>query len=434
MSQRASRGGTIIDTAGSGQRATRWGAIYTGTGAVVPIIVSVEPGETTAVVTHSGGATLWRVDGGASSALGVSPATITGLTAGEDYNAPGLEISIDGVVWSTPVAFGTDNPATGGGGVPGNATAPSALITAAAALIAGSASGAIGATAGGVTLSAAAALLAGAATGQRNASAAGAILAAAAALVPGSASGASAGTAAGATITAAASILAGAAAGQGNASAAGAVLSAAASIIVGAASGSSGATAAGVTLSAAAALLAGAAAGGGSAGAAGVTLTAAAQLIAGAATGGGAAAAPGALLVASLGIIAGSASGAIATVFRPTADVSAPGWVPEPTGGPLYARIDEQVPDDADFIHTAIAGASPAAFEIGPLAAGTYTLRVRGDVTEGTGTITVRLRDAGGVQLAIGSAALTTTPTTHEITLTFAVGTATQVDIEVSAP
>jgi hypothetical protein len=121
--QQIGRDGGIDDTSGSGQFADRSGGIFDSSGAAPPpTITSIDPGETTAVVTYTGVANFWRVDGGASSALGVSPATITGLTAGEDYNTPGLEISIDGVVWSTPVAFGTDNPASGGGG-------PSTAIT-----------------------------------------------------------------------------------------------------------------------------------------------------------------------------------------------------------------------------------------------------------------------------------------------------------------
>jgi hypothetical protein len=237
----------------------------------------------------------------------------------------------------------------------------------------------------------------------------------------------------GATLTAAAALIAGSATGQRNATAAGVTLAAAASLSAGAATGQRNATVSGASLVAAAALLAGTAAGGGSAVALGVTLTAAAQLLAGAATGGGAATAPGATLLASAALIAGSASGTSVAIFRPTADVSTPGWVAQPAG-PLYELIDEVVPDDADFIHTAIAGAAPAVFAVGPLVPGIYTLRVRGSVTQDTGTITLRLLDAGGSTLATGSAPLTLTPTTREIELSFGAGVGTQVSIEVSAP
>lgn len=116
MVQRSTRRGTIVTTAGPGQRADRSGAIVSGAGAAVPLILGIAPGVDTAIVTHSGGATLWRVNGGTASALGVSPATITGLEPGEQYDTPGLQIGIDGSVWSAGFAFGTENPATGGGG------------------------------------------------------------------------------------------------------------------------------------------------------------------------------------------------------------------------------------------------------------------------------------------------------------------------------
>ena len=117
-------------------------------------------------------------------------------------------------------------------------TASGATLTAAASLIAGTASGAVGASAAGVQLSAAAGLLPGTATGQRAATAAGATLVAAAGLLAGGAAGEGAGTAPGVLLAAAASLLAGAASGQASATAAGVTLTAAASLVRDTASGS----------------------------------------------------------------------------------------------------------------------------------------------------------------------------------------------------
>ena len=165
--------------------------------------------------------------------------------------------------------------------------------------------------------------------------------------------------------------------------------------------------------------------------AAGRIFAASVSLLTGSAAGGSSsgATAPGRTLAVSIAMLPGVA--AVPTIFRPTADVSAPGWVAQPAG-PLYEQIDEPAPDDADYIHTAIAGAQPAVFLVGPLLPGTYTLRVRGSVTQDSGTITAKLLDVGGSTLATASAPLDLTPTTHEITLTFGAGVADRVSIEVS--
>jgi hypothetical protein len=134
----------------------------------------------------------------------------------------------------------------------GAVPAPGATLTAAASLIAGSASGAIGATAAGVTLSAAASLIAGAAAGQLNASAAGVTLQAAAALIAGAAAGGDSGTAPGVILTASAALLPGSALAP-DGTAPGVLLVAAASFIAGSATGPVGAIAPGVTLTLAAA-------------------------------------------------------------------------------------------------------------------------------------------------------------------------------------
>ncbi len=106
-------------------------------------------------------------------------------------------------------------------------------------------------TASGVTVTAAASLVAGTASGQIAASASGATVVGAASLVAGSGTGQSAATAAGVTLAGAASLLAGSAAGQGTSVAPGVTISTTAALFPGSASGQFGATAAGVTLSAA---------------------------------------------------------------------------------------------------------------------------------------------------------------------------------------
>ena len=90
-------------------------------------IIDVTGGTTTAVVTYSGAASFYRLDGGSSIALGASPATITGLTANTEYS---IEISADGSTWADPVDFGTLNPADGGGAYESEVTAAASLSAA----------------------------------------------------------------------------------------------------------------------------------------------------------------------------------------------------------------------------------------------------------------------------------------------------------------
>lgn len=133
----------------------------------------------------------------------------------------------------------------------GAVPAPGATLTAAASLIPGSASGAIGATAAGATLTAAAALLAGSASGQVNATQGGVSLSAAASLLPGAASGVSAGTAPGALLAASAALLPGSALAPDR-TVPGVLLQAGASLLPGAATGPSSASVPGVLLTVAA--------------------------------------------------------------------------------------------------------------------------------------------------------------------------------------
>jgi hypothetical protein len=86
-----------------------------GAGSSDPVIVDVTATDTTAVVTYTGTATHYRLDGGASVAIGASPHTITSLTADTEYD---LEITADEVTWTAVYPFGTDNSGSGGGGIP----------------------------------------------------------------------------------------------------------------------------------------------------------------------------------------------------------------------------------------------------------------------------------------------------------------------------
>ncbi len=106
---------------------------------VGPTIVSIVPGETSAVVTHSNGGTHYRlttpVGGtpGAWVALGTSPVTITGLTANTEYT---LDISDDESTVADSENFGTENPGSGGGEIdPTPPPSPAVLTSATTASI-----------------------------------------------------------------------------------------------------------------------------------------------------------------------------------------------------------------------------------------------------------------------------------------------------------
>lgn len=88
------------------------GPLAAGGGSAAPVIIDITASTTSAVVTYSGAATLYRLNGGAATALGASQATISGLVANTEYT---LEISEDGSAWVGPSAFGTLNPGVGGG-------------------------------------------------------------------------------------------------------------------------------------------------------------------------------------------------------------------------------------------------------------------------------------------------------------------------------
>ena len=91
------------------------GPVYNVAGG--PAISSVTPGETSVTFTYSGAAThrrgyLFGGSPGAWVSIGASPVTVTGLTANTEYT---LEISADGSTVADSEAFGTTNPASGGG-------------------------------------------------------------------------------------------------------------------------------------------------------------------------------------------------------------------------------------------------------------------------------------------------------------------------------
>lgn len=128
-----------------------------GTGA--PVITGITSGETSINVAWTGTATHYRINGGTATALpdGTSPDTITGLTANTEYDAPGLELGASSSgPWSDPVAFGTTNPGSGGGGIPTYADITAAAGVATASTLTGKATfrAAVTAAAGAATASA----------------------------------------------------------------------------------------------------------------------------------------------------------------------------------------------------------------------------------------------------------------------------------------
>jgi hypothetical protein len=76
-----------------------------------PTVTSVDAATTSAVVTYTAAADQYRIDGGTPAAIGVSPATITGLTIATEYV---LELrNGGGGDWSVAFGFGTDIPFVG---------------------------------------------------------------------------------------------------------------------------------------------------------------------------------------------------------------------------------------------------------------------------------------------------------------------------------
>lgn len=121
------------------------------------------------------------------------------------------------------------------------------------------------------------------------------------------------------------------------------------------------------------------------------------------------------------------------TILRPASDVTTTGWTAYPDP-PLYAKIDEVIPDDADYILSPSLNGTPgpAVFGLNASApADDYILNIRAKYTFGSGQFRVSMLDSGGV--SVGTSAWTSATgsfTTYPIALT-TTGTATQVKIEV---
>lgn len=96
----------------------RYAAVYSAVSAD-PVVVDVSAAETSAIVTYTGTATQYRLNGGAAVSIDASPATITGLTVNTEYS---IELRNGSDPWSAPYAFGTENPGSGGGEIPSAAT------------------------------------------------------------------------------------------------------------------------------------------------------------------------------------------------------------------------------------------------------------------------------------------------------------------------
>lgn len=120
------------------------------------------------------------------------------------------------------------------------------------------------------------------------------------------------------------------------------------------------------------------------------------------------------------------------TKHHPNGDIGQPQWA-SPSGWKRWEALDEASASDSDYVFTNV-GSAPYVMEVGPLAAGTYTTRLRASVASGTGTLTIRLLDASLAVLATSSPqTVTTTPTTFTPDLTFASGTAYYISAEITA-
>ncbi|HOF29434.1 MAG TPA: hypothetical protein PK441_01200 [Burkholderiaceae bacterium] len=121
------------------------------------------------------------------------------------------------------------------------------------------------------------------------------------------------------------------------------------------------------------------------------------------------------------------------TIYRPNSDVSVSGWTPS-TGATVYGVIDETTLDDADYATSPdLSSASPATMGLtASLAAGNWTVRVRGLKTDTVGQLRINLLDSSNVVQGSSSwQALTGTYATYSLSVT-TTGTATRVQIEVS--
>lgn len=123
----------------------------------------------------------------------------------------------------------------------------------------------------------------------------------------------------------------------------------------------------------------------------------------------------------------------LGTKHHPNGDIGQPQWMANPANWRRWEALDEAAASDSDYVFASV-GSAPYVAEIGPLAAGTYTTRVRASVASGTGTLTIRLLDASLAVLATSAPqTVTTTPTTFTPDLTFASGTAYYISAEITA-
>jgi hypothetical protein len=120
--------------------------------------------------------------------------------------------------------------------------------------------------------------------------------------------------------------------------------------------------------------------------------------------------------------------------YRPTSDVLTTGWVATPTGD-LYAVLDDAVEDDADYVTSPpVSGTpAPATFGVGPVDAGTWSVKVRAKKQGGdTAVLRVKLLDSGDVVIGTaGPFTLTPDMQTFQANVT-TIGTAVKASLEVT--
>jgi hypothetical protein len=123
---------------------------------------------------------------------------------------------------------------------------------------------------------------------------------------------------------------------------------------------------------------------------------------------------------------------ALVQFYRPTGDVSAPGWLS--TAGTLAGAINETTPSDASYITSPDVGsAAPYRSTIASMAAGTYTMRLRARRTASVGEVRVVMLSAANAPVGTSAwQALSTGFAAYSLPVT-TTGTATQFDLEVRA-
>jgi len=106
----------------------------------------------------------------------------------------------------------------------------------------------------------------------------------------------------------------------------------------------------------------------------------------------------------------------VGTLGRPSTDVGLGEWLPS-TGTDLYSMLDEETPNDADYIYVrSLSTCEVALSETSHPGSAIQVLRYRASSSSGNG-LTVTLRQ-GGTTIATWSHALTGTDTLYSQTLT----------------